>query len=177
VPYTNDLTKNAGFDFKYGLTRGLVLDATVNTDFAQVEEDAQQVNLTRFSLFFPEKRDFFLEGEGIFAFGGAAIGERGGGGTVPEVPIMFFSRQIGFSNGQTVPVRAGARVTGRAGAYSIGALNIETGEKLSAKAAATNFSVLRLKRNVLRRSSIGVLATRRAPSGVSRNRVELRRRL
>ena len=164
VPYSNDLTKNAGFDFKYGLTRGLVLDATVNTDFAQVEEDAQQVNLTRFSLFFPEKRDFFLEGEGIFQFGGAAIGERGGGGTTPEVPIMFFSRQIGFSNGQTVPVRTGARLTGRAGAYSIGAVNIETGEKLSVNAPATNFSILRLKRNVLRRSTIGVLATRRAPT-------------
>jgi len=167
VPYSNDLTKNAGFDFKYGLTRGLVLDATVNTDFAQVEEDTQQVNLTRFSLFFPEKRDFFLEGEGIFQFGGAAIGERGGGGTVPEVPILFFSRQIGLSNGQSVPVRTGARVTGRAGAYSIGALNIETGDKLSAGAVATNFSVLRVKRNVFRRSSIGILATRRAPTVTS----------
>jgi len=164
VPYSNDITKNAGFDFKYGLTRGLVLDATVNTDFAQVEEDTQQVNLTRFSLFFPEKRDFFLEGQGIFQFGGAAIGERGGGGTTPEVPILFFSRQIGLSGGQTVPVRTGARVTGRAGQYSIGALNIETGEKLSANAAATNFSVLRVKRNILRRSTIGVLATRRAPT-------------
>ena len=61
---------NGGFDFKYGLTRSLIADATVNTDFAQVEEDLQQVNLTRFSLFFPEKRDFFLEGQGIFAFGG-----------------------------------------------------------------------------------------------------------
>ena len=78
------LREDGGFDFKYGLTRGLVLDATVNTDFAQVEEDAQQVNLTRFSLFFPEKRDFFLEGEGIFGFGGAAVGERSGNGTVPR---------------------------------------------------------------------------------------------
>ena len=166
-PYRNDPTKNAGFDFKYGLTRGLTLDATVNTDFAQVEEDTQQVNLTRFSLFFPEKRDFFLEGEGIFQFGGGAIGERSGNGTVPEVPIMFFSRQIGLSNGQIVPVRTGARVTGRAGEYSIGALNIETGEKLSANAPATNFSVVRIKRDVFRRSSIGVLATRRAPSVVT----------
>ena len=163
-PYSNDFAKNGGFDFKYGLTRGLVLDATVNTDFAQVEEDAQQVNLTRFSLFFPEKRDFFLEGEGIFGFGGAAVGERSGNGTVPEVPILFFSRQIGLSNGQPVPVRTGARVTGRAGEYSIGMLNIETAEKSSASAAATNFSVLRVKRDILRRSTIGVLATRRAPS-------------
>ena len=169
-PYTNDPIKNGGFDFKYGLTRGLILDTTVNTDFAQVEEDAQQVNLTRFSLFFPEKRDFFLEGEGIFQFGGAAIGERGGGGTVPEVPILFFSRQIGLNRGQTVPVRAGARVTGREGNYSIGVLNIETGEKIEALAPATNFSVLRVKRNVFRRSTIGVLTTRRTPgSGGSSN--------
>ena len=166
-PYRNDPTKNAGFDFKYGLTRGLMLDATVNTDFAQVEEDAQQVNLTRFSLFFPEKREFFLEGEGIFQFGGGAIGERSGNGTVPEVPIMFFSRQIGLSNGQVVPVRTGARITGRAGEYTIGALNIETGEKLSADAPATNFSVVRVKRDIFRRSNIGVLATRRAPSMVT----------
>ena len=80
------------------------------------------------------------------------------------MPILFFSRQIGLSNGQPVPVRTGARVTGRAGEYSIGMLNIETGEKPSASAAATNFSVLRVKRDILRRSTIGVLATRRAPS-------------
>src|SRR5678815_3186389 len=66
----NDFKGNGGFDFKYGLTRSLIADATVRTDFAQVEEDLQQVNLTRFSLFFPEKRDFFLEGQGIFDFGG-----------------------------------------------------------------------------------------------------------
>ena len=167
TPYHNEPTSNGGFDFKYGLTRGLTFDATVNTDFAQVEEDTQQVNLTRFSLFFPEKREFFLEGEGIYRFGGGAIGERGGNGTVPEVPIMFFSRQIGLSNGQVVPVRTGARITGRAGAYSIGALNIETADKLSADAPATNFSVVRVKRDVFRRSYVGVLATRRAPSVVT----------
>ena len=164
VPYANDFSKNAGFDFKYGLTRGLVLDATVNTDFAQVEEDAQQVNLTRFSLFFPEKRDFFLEGQGLFAFGGAPYGTQGNDATSAEVPILFFSRQIGLVNGQTVPVRAGARLTGRAGAFSIGALNIETGASDATGLGATNFSVLRMKRNILRRSNIGFIATRRAPS-------------
>src|ERR1043165_8831491 len=69
APFDNHFSPNAGFDFKYGLTRGLIADATVNTDFAQVEEDLQQINLTRFTLQFPEKRDFFLEGQGIFAFG------------------------------------------------------------------------------------------------------------
>ena len=68
---SNDLTADAGFDVKYGLTKGLTADFTYNTDFAQVEEDEEQVNLTRFDLFFPEKRDFFLEGQGLFAFGPA----------------------------------------------------------------------------------------------------------
>ena len=91
------------------------------TDFAQVEEDLQQINLTRFSLFFPEKRDFFIEGQGIFDFGGVQAGNSPG-----DVPLLFFSRQIGLSQGQAVPVLGGARLTGRAGPFSIGALNIQT---------------------------------------------------
>ena len=162
VPVSNDLTKGVGLDFKYGLTRGLVFDATLNTDFAQVEEDLQQVNLTRFSLFFPEKREFFMEGQGIFAFGGAPLVSFGGG-IGREVPILFFSRRIGLSQGQSVPVVAGGRLTGRAGAYSIGALNIQTDDKPSAGAPATNFSIVRMKRNILRRSNIGFIATRRDP--------------
>ena len=72
VPFSNKATANLGFDTKFGVTQGLTADVTYNTDFAQVEDDEQQVNLTRFSLFFPEKREFFLEGQGIFAFGGYA---------------------------------------------------------------------------------------------------------
>ncbi|MEQ1573977.1 MAG: DUF5916 domain-containing protein [Vicinamibacterales bacterium] len=162
VPYSNHLAKNVGFDFKYGITRGLTADITANTDFAQVEEDLQQVNLTRFSLFFPEKREFFLEGQGIFAFGGAPLGTSST--TEREIPVIFFSRQIGLSSGQTVPVVAGARVAGQVGAYSIGALNIQTDDKPSIGATATNFSVVRLKRNVFRRSTVGMIATRRAPT-------------
>ena len=161
-PINNDFTGNAGFDFKYGLTRSLIADATANTDFAQVEEDVQQVNLTRFSLFFPEKRDFFLEGAGLFAFGAPSVGNAPA--TTRELPIMFFSRQIGLSQGQSVPVVAGGRLTGKAGAFSIGALNVQTGDKPSAGAVSTNFSVLRLKRDILRRSNIGMILTRRAPS-------------
>jgi hypothetical protein len=157
APFSNRLSPNAGFDFKYGLTRSLIADATLNTDFAQVEEDLQQVNLTRFSLQFPEKRDFFLEGQGIFNFGGT----RGNGN---DVPILFFSRRIGLSQGQSVPVIAGGRLTGTAGRFGIGALNIETDDKLSAGAVATNFSVVRVKRDVLRRSNIGFVATRRTPA-------------
>ena len=157
APFDNRFSRNAGFDFKYGLTRGLIADATVNTDFAQVEEDLQQINLTRFTLQFPEKRDFFLEGQGIFNFGAT----RGNGN---DVPILFFSRRIGLSQGQSVPVVAGGRLTGTVGKYGIGALNIQTDDKPSAGALATNFSVVRLKRDILRRSNIGLIATRRTPA-------------
>lgn len=157
---SNRLTPNAGIDVKYGLTRGLVADVTVNTDFAQVEEDVQQVNLTRFNLFFPEKRDFFLEGQGIFAFGGASFGN---GGSPGDVPIMFFSRRIGLADGQAVPVLAGGRVTGRSGAYSIGGVNIQTGDKASTSAVSTNFTAVRIKRDILRRSNIGFMGTHRQP--------------
>ena len=159
VPSSNDGKGNGGFDFKYGLTRGLIADVTVRTDFAQVEEDVQQVNLTRFNLFFPEKRDFFLEGQGIFAFAGIGSGN---GGSPGDVPVMFFSRQIGLSRGQEVPVLGGARVTGRAGRYSIGTLNIQTGDKTAASAVSTNFSAVRVKRDILRRSNVGVIATHRS---------------
>jgi len=158
APFDNRFDANAGIDFKYGLTRSLIADATVRTDFAQVEEDVQQVNLTRFSLFFPEKRDFFIEGQGIFDFGGVQAGSSPG-----DVPLLFYSRQIGLYDGQPVPVLGGARLTGRAGAYSLGVLNIQTDDKPEAGAVSTNFSALRLKRNVLRRSNIGLMATRRGP--------------
>ncbi|MGC4082465.1 MAG: DUF5916 domain-containing protein, partial [Vicinamibacterales bacterium] len=103
-PFRNDGTGDVGIDVKYGLSRGLTADITVNTDFAQIEEDLQQVNLTRFSLLFPEKRDFFLEGQGIFAFGGRSLAGRGSGGDSDDVPIMFFSRRDRFGWG--VPCRS-----------------------------------------------------------------------
>ena len=158
VPFSNDLGRDIGIDAKYGLTRGMTADLTVNTDFAQVEEDQQQINLTRFSLFFPEKRDFFLEGQGIFDFGGQS-GQRAG-----AIPILFFSRRIGLSGGQAVPVIAGGRVTGKAGRFDVGALGITTDEKPSAGAVTTTFSALRLRRNILRRSSVGMIATGRWPA-------------
>jgi len=162
---SNDVAGDAGFDVKYGLTKGLIADLTYNTDFAQVEVDEQQVNLTRFSLFFPEKRPFFLEGQDIFAFGGA--GPSFGSQTAGDTPIMFFSRQIGLSGGRAVPIVAGGRVTGRAGAYSVGLLNIQTDADARAGAESTNFSVVRLKRNVFGRSTIGLLATHRSEAVAS----------
>ena len=155
-PVSSDLSGDVGFDVKYGVTEGLTADFTYNTDFAQVEADEQQVNLTRFSLFFPEKREFFLENQGLFGFGGA--GTSGGG----DVPILFHSRRIGFDQGRAVPIEAGGRLTGRAGAFSLGMLNLQSGEDSTGLSPATNFSVLRLRRDVLRRSAVGAMYTRRS---------------
>jgi hypothetical protein len=164
---SNDLSGDVGVDVKYGLTRGLTADFTYNTDFAQVEEDEQQVNLTRFSLFFPEKRDFFLEGSGIFQFGPSRETTFSGAATT-LLPVVFFSRQIGLNRGQKVPILAGGRVTGRQGRYALGALNIQTEETPAAGAAATNFSVVRLRRDFLRRSAIGVIGTHRSTDAAGR---------
>ena len=163
-----------GVDVKYGVTDNLTADFTYNTDFAQVEVDEQQVNLTRFSLFFPEKREFFLEGRGIFDFGrGVSIfrggpgsgGRPGGGGGFfggGDVPTIFFSRRIGLERGQTVPILGGGRLTGKVGKFSIGAVNMQTDDALGANALSTNFTVLRVKRDILRRSRIGGIFTGRS---------------
>jgi hypothetical protein len=156
---SNKGDSNVGFDAKYGLTKNLTLDLTYNTDFAQVEDDVQQVNLTRFNLFFPEKREFFLEAAGIFAFGGASnIGAAASSNT----PVLFFSRRIGLNNSRMVPIVGGGRMTGKVGAYSVGLLNIQSDDEPEAAARSTNFSVLRVKRDLFRRSNVGVLYTRRA---------------
>jgi hypothetical protein len=163
VPFSNRATASFGLDTKVGVTRGLTADLTYNTDFAQVEEDEQQANLTRFSLFLPEKREFFLEGQGIFAFGGATQRRSGNPG---EVPIPFFSRRIGIDDdGRSVPILGGGRLTGRVGQYSIGLVNIETRQDDLSAQPSTNFSVLRLRRDILRRSNIGLIAVNRSANG------------
>lgn len=159
--FTNDFDGDVGVDAKFNLTKGLTADVTYNTDFAQVEADEEQVNLTRFNLFFPEKREFFLEGRGIFEFGGP---ERVQWGRPSNAPVMFFSRRIGLSGGDIVPIRAGGRVTGRAGQYSIGVLGIGTGDSELTGVAPTAFSVVRVRRDILRRSSIGFITTTRSVS-------------
>ena len=168
---TNALNGNAGVDLKYGVTQNLTADFTYNTDFAQVEVDEQQVNLTRFSLFFPEKREFFLESRGTFDFGqgfrfGSGGGGRRGGGFFGggDAPTVFFSRRIGLQSGQTVPILGGGRLTGKAGDFTVGALNIQTDDALSGAAASTNFTVMRIKRDILRRSRIGGIFTGRSVS-------------
>ena len=160
---------HVGLDVKYGVTQSLTADFTYNTDFAQVEADEQQVNLTRFSLFFPEKREFFLENQGTFSFGASATGVSNT--PVGDTPLLFYSRRIGLNQGLAVPVLAGGRLTGRVGRFSIGAVSIGTRDAPKANADATNFSVLRLRRDILRRSSIGAMATHRsvAQGGIGTN--------
>ena len=160
VPFDNAGDADFGFDAKYGVTKGLIFDFTYNTDFAQVEADESQVNLTRFSLFFPEKREFFLEGQGIFNFGGRDTRAFSFDGPA-DAPIMFFSRRIGLDGGSEVPILAGGRLTGRAGAYSLGFLNIATNDVVPDSILQTNYSVIRVKRDILARSNIGVIGTYR----------------
>ena len=150
-----DVDADVGLDLKYSLTSGLTLDGTVNTDFSQVEVDVQQINLTRFNLFFPEKRDFFLENAGIFRFG--QTGQRG---LAQGEFVPFFSRRLGLSSeGTVVPILAGGRLTGRVGKYSLGLLNMQTRE--SGSEPANNFTVIRVKRNILTQSEIGALLINR----------------
>ena len=152
---SNAFGGNVGLDLKYGVTQNLTADFTLNTDFAQVEADEQQVNLTRFSLFFPEKREFFLENQGTFGFGGSS-------GRSGDTPVMFYSRRIGLNEGRKVPIIAGGRLTGRVGRFSLGLVNIQTDDEPVSGAVTTNFAVARIKGDVLRRSSIGAIVTNRS---------------
>jgi hypothetical protein len=156
-PKSNELDGSGGVDLKWGVTQNLTADFTYNTDFAQVEVDQQQVNLTRFSLFFPEKREFFLENAGLFNFGGA-----GGFGRGNATPTLFYSRRIGLEGGREVPILAGGRLTGRMGAFNVGVINIQTKANANRDLPATNFSVARVRRDILRRSSIGAILTNRS---------------
>ena len=157
-PFNDDFDGEAGLDVKLGLTNNLTADFTYNTDFAQVEVDERQVNLTRFNLFFPEKREFFLEGEGNFDF------------TSPrtlDVPTMFFSRRIGLEQGQIVPINAGGRLTGKIGDFDIGALTIGTDGSGLDGIESTEFSVLRVKRDIFSRSRVGMIFTDRSESTIA----------
>ncbi len=177
-PLSNRGDGNAGLDVKWGIRQTLVADFTVNTDFAQVEDDEQQVNLSRFSVLFPEKRDFFLEGADTFNFAGASVGAggTGGGGGVAgsgqntsTAPLLFYSRRIGLTNsGLDVPIVAGGRLLGRSGMWRYGLLNIQTAESEKANAATTNFSVVRVSRDIFKRSRVGGIITRRDPLAATR---------
>jgi hypothetical protein len=138
-------------DVKYGVTSGLTLDATVNTDFAQIEADDENVNLSRFDLFFEEKRPFFLEGVGIF-----------------DMPApLLYTRRIGSAGGRETPILAGMKLTGKAGGQSIGVLSVQTDDV--DEIPETNFSALRVKRDLFQSSSAGFLLLGKTPSGGSSN--------
>ena len=152
-----------GLDLKYGLTSNLTADLTLNTDFAQVEADQEQVNLTRFSLYFPEKRPFFLEGAGLFDFGIPRPSFFN-----PPPLLLFYSRRIGLEEGYAIPIMGGSKITGKVGPYGIGLLNVLTDEFHTDSSVTdeddivdlsrTNYSVLRVTRDLFSGSSIGAIA-------------------
>ncbi len=148
---TTDAIHDVGLDARYGVTAGLNMDLTLNTDFAQVEVDEQQVNLTRFGLFFPEKRDFFLENSNFFTMG------TGSSFTSTQVQTdLFFSRRIGLSEaGTPIPILGGARLAGKSGKNNIGVLDIQTDSQFGRP--GDNFFVSRYSRDVFKRSRVGAL--------------------
>ena len=149
-----DEVAEPGLDLKYSPSSNLAIDLTVNTDFAQVEADDQQVNLTRFSLFFPEKRQFFQERSSTFDFGTGGFTDR-----------VFFSRRIGLERGELVRIYGGARLVGRLGGLDVGLLNMQTAP--AAGRSGENMGVLRLKQQVLNPYSFvgGILTTRYGHNG------------
>ena len=159
---------DAGLDLKWGVSRSLALDLTYNTDFAEVEVDQLQTNLTRFSLYFPEKRDFFLENAGIFDFGPPHREF-----FRPPVLKAFFSRRVGLNDGRQVPIDWGARLTGRLGGWNLGVLRVATAgiAQDDGDLPANAFTVARLKRNLGRRSTVGAIVTEAAPENEDANRV------
>ncbi len=157
---------SAGVDLFYNPTPGLRANLTINTDFAQTEVDQRLVNLTRFPLFFPERRDFFLDGStfldfgtGGFFGGGGGFGFGGGGGQ-NNLLLPFFSRRIGLdANGNPQKIDVGGKLTGQVGREDIGVLQVRTGRENAA--AGEDFTVLRLKHRMLRQSYVGALYTKR----------------
>ena len=149
---STDLDGDLGLDAKFGLTPSLNLDLTVNTDFAQVEVDTEQINLSRFNLRFPEKRPFFLENSGLFTVGKG------------DELDLFFSRRIGLDeNGLLVPIVAGGRLTGRVGGVNIGVLDMQTDDTLTVP--ANNFAVMRISKELPNRSGIGAMFVNRTATG------------
>ena len=151
-----------GLDLFYNITPSLKLSATANTDFGETEVDARQINLTRFSIFFPEKRSFFLQDAGVFNFATTGIDPPGGiPGTGAEV-FPFFSRKIGLLGWQEVPIGYGAKLTGKVGRTEIGMLDVRTRDVSTVD--ATNLFVGRVKQNFLEQSYVGAIFTEGNPA-------------
>ncbi len=158
--FGTDRVGDIGLDAEVALTANLALDLTANTDFAQVEADQEQVNLTRFSLYYPEKRDFFLEGAEVFSFGGGGGNPWHRGGSDMN---LFYSRRLGLVDGHEARILGGAKMVGKVGSYQVGVMNILTDavtyreEDLTLKVNPANFTVVRLRRDILRRATIGMM--------------------
>jgi Domain of unknown function (DUF5916) len=148
------LTGKPGVDVFYNVTPNLKWSTTVNTDFGETEVDARQINLTRFPLFFPEKRSFFLENAGVFDFSDTALATQG---SDRLFFLPFFSRRIGLLNGQEVPIQVGSKLTGKVGRIDIGLLGVRTRE--TSVVGPKTFYVGRIKHNIFRQSYIGAMFT------------------
>ncbi|UCE74805.1 MAG: carbohydrate binding family 9 domain-containing protein, partial [Methanomassiliicoccales archaeon] len=149
------LPTDMGVDLSYSITPNLRAALTINTDFAEVEVDQRRVNLTRFPLYFPEKRDFFLEGSSVFSF-------------VPRNGVIpYFSRRIGLVKGEQIPITYGARLGGQAGRYELGFIQVHTGRHKDTP--TEDFTIARVKRTLFRQSSIGAIYTRRATEMIDDN--------
>ncbi len=149
----DDPEYNAGIDIKYNINSNLTLDLTANTDFAQVEADDQQVNLTRYSLFFPEKRMFFQERSSLFDF---SLGGRDN---------LFYSRNIGIAGRELIRIYGGARIVGRMGKWDMGFMDMQTAEHQ--ETPGENFGILRMRRQIINQNSYvgGILTSRLGMSG------------
>ncbi len=163
----NDVVRGKpGLDLFYNLTPSLRLSTTVNTDFGETEVDARQINLTRFSIFFPEKRSFFLQDAGVFNFATTGVDQPGGIPSTGAEIFPFFSRRVGLLRGQEVPIDYGVKLTGRAGRTEIGVLNVRTREVPGVD--DNNLFVGRVRQNFFEQSYVGAIFTggdpARAPS-------------
>ena len=165
-PTMSDPRFNAGGDVLDDFTPNLKGTVSIRTDFAQVEADQEVINFTRFPLFFPEKRDFFLEDAGLFSVG------------LEQEMMMFDSRRIGLADGQEVPILAAGKLSGRVGPYSVGVMNAQTESAdlllpagSTVHEPSTNYSVLRVKRNLFTNSSIGAIVTNKQSSDTDFSRL------
>jgi hypothetical protein len=162
-PGGRGVSADAGFDLKYGVTPGLTLDLTFRTDFSQVEVDQEHVNLTRFPLFFPERRDFFVENSGSFVFGDVTERNYRMGTSLRDF-TLFHSRRIGMENGRPVPILGGGRLTGQTGGIELGLMTMQT--QATGVLPAENFSVARVRREIGSGGDVGaILVNRTATSG------------
>lgn len=158
-PLSTDRQSNQGIDARYSINPNMRAEFSYNTDFAQVEADQEIVNLSRFSIYYPEKREFFLENAGLYSALGASS-DLGGSNYLQ----YFYSRRIGLEDGERIPILGAARLSGKVGGYSLGVLNVQCADKAFINAdnqirmiPGTNFAAVRVKRDIFQQSGVGAL--------------------